>query len=200
MANRNSLDITDNIEKNKKFEISEFFDKNKLLYILNCIYNLKNLDLKNILYIYKSLNDSEICYDDIYYYLYHYRKNNYLYGKYTNKAKNYKSSKQIFRKKCFKFDIDKSNRLLKNILMKNIITNKTLLKELIVIPPKYIEEFINSYHIKNGHKGYYNLVNDIINDGYYIKGIYEKCKSIIKNCLICTQSKKMYLKYLLLCK
>ena len=31
IANRNSLNISDNIEKIKKFEISEFFYKNKLL-------------------------------------------------------------------------------------------------------------------------------------------------------------------------
>ena len=104
----------------------------------------------------------------------------------------------MFRKKCFKFDVDKNNRLIKNILIKN--TNKTFLKELIVIPPKYIEDFINLYHIKNGHKGYYNLVNNIINYGYYIKGIYEKSKYTIKNCSKCMQNKKIYLKSLPLCK
>ena len=30
------------------------------------------------------------------------------------------------------------------------------------------------YHNKNGHKGHYNLVNDIIANGYYIKDIYNK--------------------------
>ena len=68
IESRNNQDITDNIEKDKKFEISEFFDNNKLLNILNLINNLKNLDLKKILNIYKSLNDSENDYDDIYYY------------------------------------------------------------------------------------------------------------------------------------
>lgn len=46
------------------------------------------------------------------------------------------------------------------------------------------------YHIKNGHKGYYNLINDIINDGFYIRGIYGKCKNAIRNCIVCNQNRK----------
>lgn len=65
------------------------------------------------------------------------------------------------------------------------------LKELIVIPPKLIMQIVNKYHIYNGHKGYFILVNVILNEGFYINGIYKKAKEVIQNCVIYNQNWKL---------
>ena len=78
--------------------------------------------------------------DDIFLYLYNYKKNNNQYGKYSHKFelmyknKNYKSKKTEFVKKCKKYDIDNNNRLVKRIIIKDIVSNKRKLKNLIMIP------------------------------------------------------------------
>ena len=79
-------------------------------------------------------------------------------GKYLDKFKllykdnNYKSKKQIFRKKCLKYDIDENKRLIKRILTTDILNKKTALKENIIIPNKFIKDFSTAYHFINGHK------------------------------------------------
>lgn len=60
----------------------------------------------------------------------------------------------------------------------------------IVVPPKFIKEFLELYHLLNENKGYHQITFDILNDGYYIKGLYIKIKDIINNCFICSQNKK----------
>ena len=110
--------------------------------------------------------------------------------KLLNKDKNYRSKKQLFRKKCAKFDIDKFKRLIKIVSINNVFSGKNIIKELLVVPPKYITKLLNIYHIRNGHKGYFNLIYDILNDGFYINGIYIKCRDIIKKCVIYNQNRK----------
>ena len=61
-----------------------------------------------------------------------------------------------------------------------------------VVPPKFIKEFLELYHLKNENKGYHQFAFDILNDGYYIKGLYIKIKDIINNCFICSQNKKIF--------
>ena len=100
------------------------------------ISNLVNLPLQKISNLYKEKNDNLIGYDDIYYYLYFYKENNRQYGKYSEKFKkiykdnNYKSQKALFRKKCYKFDLDNNKRLVKITLIHNIINNKSIIKVL----------------------------------------------------------------------
>ena len=67
---------------------------------------------------------------------------------------------------------------------------KEKLKIFKIIPPKYINEILSYFHIKNGQKGYLNLVYDTLNNGYYFNNVYRKSIEFIKQCLICTQIKK----------
>ena len=143
---------------------------------------------------YKDDKSNDIGYDDIYFYVYK-NKHNEI-GKYSTKFKekykknNYKSQKQIFRKKCYSYDIDNNNRLIKRILTTDLINNKKYLRENIVIPNKLVDDLVNIYHIFNGHKDYLNLGKDIIDAGYYIKNLYATCKKIIKECIYCNQNRK----------
>ena len=89
-----------------------------------------------------------------------------------------------------KYDIDENKRLIKRILTTDILNKKTILKENIVIPNKFIKEIAITYHFINGHKCYLNLAKDIIDARYYIKNIYYICKIIIKDCIICNQNRK----------
>ena len=64
------------------------------------------------------------------------------------KNSNLKGKKLMFRKKCKKYDIDLKNRLIKTILIIDLITNTKKLKEMIIIPNKYINQILNYYHKK----------------------------------------------------
>ena len=44
----------------------------------------------------------------------------------------------MFRKKCKKYGIDINKRLIKHVKINNIFSNKEELKDLIIIPNKYI--------------------------------------------------------------
>ena len=187
-----NLDKSVNIKSDDDF--SYIYDINVLNRINSILNNLKNKTLNEILDIYKNENNKEIGYDDIYFYIYQNINNNI--GKYSEKFKslyknnNYKSKKQIFRKKCVKYDIDENKRLIKRILITDILNKKTIHKENIVIPNKFIKDIVNTYHFINGHKCYLNLAKDIIDAGFYIKNIYSTCKNIIKDCIYCNQNRK----------
>ena len=81
--------------------------------------------------------------------------------------------------------MEKIKRLIKIVSINNTFSGKNIIKELLVVPSKYITKLLNIYHIRNGHKGYFNLENDILNDGFYINGIYIKCRDMSKKCVIC---------------
>ena len=108
--------------------------------------------------LYKEESNEIVGYDDIYYYIYQNNKGEII-GKYSdkfkaiNKDKNYRSKKQLFRKKCAKFEIDKFKRLIKRVSINNVFSGKNIIKELLVVPPKYITKLLNIYHIRNGQKG-----------------------------------------------
>lgn len=67
---------------------------------------------------------------------------------------------------------------------------KTIIKELVVVPPKIINQFLKIFHIRNGHKGYINFVNDILDTGFYMNGIYKKAKKFNSLYVICNQNRK----------
>ena len=89
-----------------------------------------------------------------------------------------------------KYYIDDNKRLVKKSFINNPISSKATIKELIVVPPKFIIKLLTIYHVKNGHKGIFNLVHDILNDKFYINNIYSLGKGIIKNCVIYSQNRK----------
>ena len=72
---------------------------------------------------------------------------------------------------------------------------------MVVVPPKLTNQFLKIFHIRNGHKGYINLANDILDAGFYMNGLYIKAKNFISLCVICNQNlKKIYLENLLFYK
>ena len=120
---------------------------------------------------YKDDKSNDIDFEDIYFYIYKNKRNEI--GKYSTKFKekyknnNYKAQKQLFRKKCYSYDIDENNKLIKRIFAINLLSNNKYLRENIVVPTKYEKDLVNIYHIINGHKGYLNLAKDIIEAGYF---------------------------------
>ena len=66
-------------------EHSIHFDKEKYNSIVTNINNLINKQLAEITNFYKSINESEVGYDGIYFYVYHYKINNCIQGKQTGK-------------------------------------------------------------------------------------------------------------------
>ena len=71
---------------------------------------------------------------------------------------------------------------------------------MVVVPPKLINQFLKIFHIRNGHKGYINLVNDILDAGFYMNGIYKKPKNLIAFVLYVIKIEKIYLENLLFYK
>ena len=61
---------------------------------------------------------------------------------------------------------------------------------MVVVPPKLINQFLKIFQIRNGHKGYINLVNDILDAGFYMNGIFKKTKKFISFYVICNQNRK----------
>ena len=55
-----------------------------------------------------------------------------------------------------------------------MFSGRPVLKELLVIPSKSIRQILNIYHKRNGHKGYFNLVNDILTDGFILMEYIKK--------------------------
>ena len=191
--NNNILDEEIKKENNNKIENCNKNISN--LEIIKILNGLNNLDLENIIAIYSDDNN-KLDYSDIYIYKYYQQKSINGYGKYSDKFKrlykgeNYKSKKLLLRKKCKKYNIDNFNRLNKRMIIKNIFFNHNQLKELLIIPNKYIKQILNYYHSKNGHKNYLILVNDIINAGFYCNNLYRLSRNYIKECIICCQNKK----------
>lgn len=177
------------------FEKNYFSNINELLELKKNFNDFTNKSLNELMELYKEESNEIVGYDDIYYYINQKNKGEII-GKYSekfkaiNKDKNYRLKKQLFRKTCAKFDIDKFKCLIKIVSINNVFSGKNIIKELLVVPPKYITKLLNIYHIRNGHKGYFNLVNDILNDGFYKNGIYIKCRDMNKNCVIFNQNRK----------
>ena len=167
---------------------------------INNLFEYKNKSLEDILFIYSNNNDSAISLDDIYYYIYHLKQNNGANGKYTEKFKNlfkgkkYEYHKNLFQKKCKKYNINENKQLIKYVKINNLMKDKEDINEYIVVPDKYIDQLLKVFHKCNGHKGYKYLVNNILKEGYYFDNIYKNYNEFIKNCIICTQQKKIYLK------
>ena len=72
--------------------------------------------------------------------------------------------------------------------------DKEDINEYKVVPDKYIDKILEIFHKNNGHRGYKYLVNNILKAEYYFNNMYKKCNTFIKNCIICTQQKKIYFK------
>ena len=178
--NINNIIMTKNIEK-----LTEDFD-------LNSLFNLKDKKINEILNFYKSSDNNKVGLDDIYYYLYHKKNDPNGHGKYSdkfkkiNKGKSYENKKNVFRKKCHKYNIDEENRLIKTLKITNYYKTSEELKDLIIIPNDKINNVLNYFHSNNGHKGYLYLARNIISNGYYINNIYRICQDFIQNCYICT--------------
>ncbi len=77
-------------------------------------------------------------------------------------------------------------------MKKNPVTKSKLMKNLIVVPLKFIKSFIHLYHINTGHKGYHNLAAIITYDGFYIKVLYIKINEETNNCIIWNKNKKKF--------
>ena len=58
---------------------------------------------------------------------------------------------------------------------------KEKLKTFKIIPSKYINEILSYFHIKNGHKGYLNLVYDTLNNGIILIMFIEKVLNLLNN-------------------
>ena len=181
-------------------EIKEETNKLEIANNIDNLFEFNHKSLEEILLIYSNNNDNSISLDDIYYYIYHLKQNNGAYGKYSDKFKNlykgqkYEYHKNLFRKKCKKYNINDNKQLIKYVKINNLMKNKEDINSYIVIPDKYIDQILKVFHKSNGHKGYKYLVNNILKEGYYFENIYKKCNEYIKNCIICTQQKKIYLK------
>ena len=130
-----------------------FINLKELNNINESLNNLKNKSLDEITTFFKNLEDEKIGYDDIYYYLYYYNNKENM-GKYSNKFrllnknKNYKNQKQLFRKRCHKYYIDDNKRLVKKSFINDPISRKATIKELILVPPKFIIKLFISHKIE----------------------------------------------------
>jgi len=104
--NIESSQDSSNLKKDKIEESSILFDKEKYNSIVADINSLKNKQLEEIANTYKSINQNTIGYDDIYFYVYHYKINNYLQGKYSDKFISLNKKKILNREnKCFVKDV-----------------------------------------------------------------------------------------------
>ena len=57
----------------------------------------------------------------------------------------------------YSYDIDENKKLIKRILAIDLLSNNKYLRENIVVPTKYVNDFVNIYHTINDHKGYLNF-------------------------------------------
>ena len=118
LLNNNNIN-TNNLNNNKKQnkEIQNSITKDNS--IIELFENLINYNLEYALKFFSNESNNKLGLKYIYYYKYYYIKSNNKKGKYSDKfkkiynGKNYNEKKQLFRKKCKKFNIDDNNRLTK---------------------------------------------------------------------------------------
>ncbi len=74
----------------------------------------------------------------------------------------YEFHKNLFRKKCKKYNINENNHLIKYVKINNLMKDKEDINEYIIVPDKYINELLEIFHKNNGHKGYKYLEDNIL--------------------------------------
>jgi hypothetical protein len=90
--------------------------------------------------------------------------------------------------------IDNNKRFLKIMKINDIVNGKKSIASKIVIPSKYINIFIEYYHIKMDIVIIFFFARDITKARYYFNDIYKLCKLFKSNCPICFQNKKAIFK------